>query len=182
MLAAAGAIAGTATVALPFSYDVSPAAALMSPELWSLAAPFFLAWPVAAASIRVTRNGVLHRSQRKLAFLTGAAAFVAASISVFKLLSDRRPETAIDVITVATPPLALALAMLAGRHIARAAFGPVLVLQLAYIGNAWFCLLLFLDDWQFGAFCAVATTAIYVAHIVTVNRVVAAEITVPAES
>lgn len=182
VLTAAGAIAGTATVVLPFTHDVSPAGAAASKELWQVGIPFFLAWPTTVASLHWIHNGMPRRTERMIAYAAGAAAFAASLSFLIQWLLDTLPSETREQFAVAMPFVVGLSAVPATRATAGRAFGPVLAMQLGYVANALFCLTSFVGEWQVGAFCAVATIAIYVMQIAMVMRMAVAEITVTVES
>ena len=45
----------------------------------------------------------------------------------------------------------------------------LMALEVAYLGNCLLCLVLFLREWQRGAYCALVTAVVYLLHVILVS-------------
>ena len=171
ILAVVGAAAGTAAAVLPFTWGVSPLEASTWPDLWWAGVPFFLAWPTAAASLRWIQNGMRRRSERMLAYLAGATGLGITLFFLIMSLAESLPSQSQEWISLSIPFIVIAAASHAIKRVGLG-FGPVLTLQLGYIANALYCLVSSAGEWQTGAFCGAATTAIYITQTALIARTV----------
>ena len=174
LLTVAGA-AGIAAIFLPFTWDVSPLLAMRDETMWMLAMPFLLPVAVAAASTRWIVSGSLSNPEAAIAYVaSGSAAGITLAFIGRLLFDDGAPVRIADWLAVS---MAIVILTLGGcllvttwRTLKRPDFRPLLALQVAYLGNAAFCLTEFFDfpGWQAGAYVALGTVIAYLLQIILV--------------
>lgn len=175
LLTIAGA-AGIAGIFLPFTWDVSPLMAVREELLWMLATPFFLPVAIVAASARWIVSGSLSKPEAAIAYIASgsAAGITLAFIGRFLFEEGGGPVRNADWLAVS-----MAIAMLIfgacllitiWRTLKRPDFRPLLALQVAYFGNAAFCLIEFFDTpgWQAGAHVTLVSVIAYLLQIILV--------------
>ena len=170
------AAAGIAAICLPFTWDISPWMAMHEEILWMLALPFFLPIAIAAASTRWLISGALSKPEAALAYLASGSAAGTTVVFIGRFLSDENDAQVrlADWVAVSSSVLVLVLGACLLVHVWRTMnrpdFRPIMALQLAYLGNAAFCLIEFADDpgWQAGAYVALGTGIAYLLQIILV--------------
>jgi hypothetical protein len=168
--------AGIAAVYLPFTWDVSPMMAMREEMLWMLAWPFFLPIAIAAASARWLISRSLSKPEAAIAYIASgsAAGIMLAFIGRFLFEDNGGPVRSADWLAVSMTIVILVLGtcllITTWRTLKRPDFRPLLALQVAYVGNAAFCLIEFLDfpGWQAGAYVVLVTVIAYLLQIILV--------------
>ena len=165
---------GIAAIFLPFTYGVSPVDAALQKELSLFrllaAIPFFVGIIVSGASIRWIISGAFSRAEKAIAYLVSVST-AAMPLTFLGLLVGEQgwPPDSRDWLTSAIPLVALLLGVYPLirnlKNQRTVEFSPVMALQLAYIANCLFCLDVFRDDWEVGAYCAIATAVVYLIQI-----------------
>ncbi|MHC4639135.1 MAG: hypothetical protein ACYTBV_16790 [Planctomycetota bacterium] len=174
-------VAGTAGIAalfLPFTFETSPAAAVL--ELYPigglfwdsflLAIPFFLSVLVSAASVRWIISGLLSRPERVIAYVVSTTiAFVPLYIIIFWII-DPSPSEVQHWLALVMPLLTLLFGVYAVvknlRNKGPKEVSAVMAMQIVYLSNALLCLILFFGDWQIGAYFVVVTSIVYLLQII----------------
>jgi hypothetical protein len=170
------AAAGIAAIFLPFTWEVSPMMAVREELLWMLAIPFFLPIAVAAASIRWIASGSLSKPEAAMAYVASgsAAGITLAFIGRFLVEEDAGPVRNADWLALSAAIVILTLGtcllITIWRTLKRPDFRPLMALQVAYLGNAAFCLIEFFDSpgWQAGAYVTLGTVIAYLLQIILV--------------
>jgi len=179
------AVAAVVVIWLPFAYGVSPGEAIGALELRYLAAPFLLAFPIAAGHAwRLSRPGVPPGAAWIGRVLSGAAV---ASTALFYARSFRRgdwPDPADPRDWIA---LALPLAFLAAWAVLVVRWSPdgrrpreasqpsdhdhaIVLMELAWLANAVPSLFAFYGELDAGGYVTLAVAALFAAHAVAVVR------------
>jgi hypothetical protein len=167
------ALVGIVTPFLPFTYDVSPLAAVAavayphSDDFWLclLGSPFFLAILVSIASIRLMVFGKSSRSELAVAYCVSIIMACATLFFTIRNISESWPSTLHDWFSLALPWAAIALgsALIVRSWLLRVPSGLIAVttMQSAYVANALLCLFGFWPDWQIGAIVTLLTVSVY---------------------
>ena len=180
-------IAGITALFLPFVWDVSPVRFVFSflaslasdysdKELWPLlllAIPFFHSVFVSAAFVKWMISGLLSRTERTIAYLMSFIMALGILILItlgFWFQLSNPPSCVRDWLTWVIPLLLL----LFGVYIVIKNLknkGPkeasaVMAMQIVYLSNALLCLILWINNWQIGAYFVVVTAGIYLTQIV----------------
>ena len=165
--------AGIAAIFLPFTYGVSPVDAALQKELSLfrlLAIPFFVGIIVSGASIRWIISGAFSRAEKAIAYLVSVAT-AAMPLTFLGLLVGEQgwPPDSRDWLTSAIPLVALLLGVYPLirnlKNQTTVEYSPVMAMQLAYLANCLFCLDVFRDDWEVGAYLAIVTALAYLIQI-----------------
>lgn len=175
LLTVAGA-AGIAAIYLPFTWDVSPLAAMHEESLWMLALPFFLPIATAAASARWLISGALSSPEAAIAYVASGSAAGMTLIFIGRFLVEGGNEGPgyADWVAVALSVVVLVLGacllVRLWRTMKLPDYRPLMALQIAYLANAAFCLIVFLEfpGWQAGAYVAFVTVVAYLLQIILV--------------
>ena len=182
LLIAAG-TAGIATLFLPFIFDTSPVGMVLELFLisdainwaWSLYAllafPLFLPVLVSAASVRLMISGLFSRSERAVAYVASSMmAFSTLSFIILLFIVSGLPSFVHEWLASTIPVLTLVLGVFVViknlRNKRSKEVSAVMAMQVAYLSNALFCLILFFGGWQIGAYCVVVTSIIYLLQVV----------------
>jgi len=167
--------AGLPAIFLPFTFDVSPFAALPSPA-FPLAVPLTLSVAIAAISAAWIAAGSLGPRARlasRVAGLAGAAGFawlyVRPHLGGMFALNMRESPAVMWV-----PPLVvLAVGLLLSAWLARQPrardAAAIVLLQGVYVAGAAQCLVGFWDDYDAGAYFVAAAAAAYLAQVIGVT-------------
>ena len=166
-------ISGIVALFLPFTYDVSPMMGVIDEGFWPLSFPFFLSIAVSAASVRWITSGSFSKLESATAYIVSSATagITLAWITDAFSAAGSEPSSIGMWLIVITPTVVLLLGTyLLVRELRRKGlqgFCPVLALQIAYLGNAVFCLLAFANDlgWQAGAYLSLVTAVAYLIQI-----------------
>ena len=180
-LAAAG-VVGVATIFLPFTYDTSPwdvtAYAVFLDKfelnLFLLGGPFLLAVPISAASLTLPFSGSFPRAVWVAAY---TLALVAAGATLYLVawffFEDGPPSNIQEWIALISPLPVLGVG--AGIVIKNARRGlshgqnAVAAMQAVYVAGVLLPLILFLTEWQAGAYATSVTIVLYIAHMAFVR-------------
>lgn len=175
--------AGIAAVFLPFTYGVSPLAAIAgysnddfflsdSIFLW-MALPFLLSFPVTALWTWRLVAGRTSRTGAAIAWCAAALALLASAALLAPLLVQAAAGTVGDfgmVIGTAVLMVAAVFLMRSSRR-TNPAMAALLAMQLAYLPNACFVLVVFHGSqdgwggWDAGAYVTLAAVLVYLVHI-----------------
>jgi len=172
------ALAGVPAIWLPFAYGTSPASALFEGgffKLWPLAWPFLLAVPIAAALFRWVASQRLSSVERWSGRLLAAASYcVTCWFYVRTILDNNWPSAASEwfgfsvLIVILTGGAALAVrALRSGR--APDGLDAVVMMEVAYLANAVWCLLSFSDELEIGACAVLLTSVVYGIQLLAVQ-------------
>lgn len=165
-------VLGVVALFLPFSWSTTPLEALPSGSLWRFALPAFLAPFIFLASIRWLTAGGLSRPERIACDLLAVAALAALLLTYLAVRGV--PPRLTEWIGLLGPLLVLgfgAWEYLRNPKVGRGTpFGPILMLQGAYIANAILVLAGFFPDWEIGAYCVLVTTMAYAVQIDLVRK------------
>ena len=178
------AISGTAGIAslfLPFTSGVSPAWVIRiffpikfdSWFIFSLAAPFFLAFLISAAFLRWMISGFLSRPERIVAYvlstMMACGTLLYIILGFIEFISDLRPDVQIWFVLF-IPLLTLSFGVFTViknlRNNGTREVNALITMQTAYLSNALLCLIMFFEGWQSGAYCVAVTSALYLIQIV----------------
>jgi hypothetical protein len=178
------AVAAVAAIWLPFAFGVSPASALDDRELWYVAAPFLLAFAIAAGHAwGLWRPGVPAGAAWIARACSAATVAITALLYVQTLRRGEWPDPAEprDWIGLA------ALAVLAGWTVLMVRWRPggrgpgglskgsdldraLVLMELAWLANAVLCVVGFYGDFGIGGYVTTAVAVLFVAHAFTVVR------------
>jgi hypothetical protein len=146
--------------------------------LLALATPFLLVILVSVSFVRWMIFGLLSRPERAIAYVVSSMMAFATLYVIIRMLLEILSESSANVdfwlikaIALFTIPL---LTLLFGvyvviknlRNKGSKEVSAVIAMQIAYLGNALFCLMFFVGDWQVGAYIVVVTSIVYVLQIV----------------
>jgi hypothetical protein len=185
------ALAGVPAIWLPFAYHTSPASALFEHgffNLWPLAWPSLLAVPIAAALFKWVASGRLSSVERWSGRLLAAASCcVTGWFYVRTILEGDWPSGASEwfgfsvLIVILTGGAALAVRALRSG-LAPDGLDAVVMMEVAYLANAVWCLLSFGDDLEIGGYAVLLTSVVYGVQLLAVqlSRPTGAEAAEPA--
>lgn len=170
-------VAGVAALFLPFTFGVSPVAAVLSQE-WEvqrLALPLFLAPFASAGALRWISSGSFSRFERVTAYVLGSTlAFLTLSLSLLALLFEP-PTTVHDWIILAAPLVALCVGICLlirnSRRKRGAELNPVVAIQIPYLAHSALLLIAFFGEWQVGAYCVLAAAMAFLFQIILTSWV-----------
>ena len=183
------AVPAVAVIWLPFAYGVSPGETIGDLELRYLAAPFLLAFPIAAGHAwRLWRPGVPPGAAWIGRVLSGAAVAVTALLYATALRRGKWPDPAEPRDWIA---FALPLAFLAAWAVLMVRWSPdgrrptgasrpsdhdhaIVLMELAWLANAILCLVALYGDLDFGGYVTLAVAVLFAAHAFAVVRGVGA--------
>jgi len=165
--------AGMAALFLPFTWDVSPAEAVVS-ELFQLAIPFFFSVLVCAAYVRWMISGLLSRPERAITYVVSSLVALRVLFWIILGLKDEGwPSDVQGWLLVAIPLLMLLFGVYVVvknlRNKGPKEVSAVMAMQIVYLSNALFCLIVFFGGWQIGAYFVVVTSGVYLIQIVLVS-------------
>ena len=185
-----GAGLGIVAIILPFTYGVSPGAAVLCgvsewrdffDEIFggpfALGFPFLLTLPVAGVYLRWFSTGALSR-QASIAAYVVAGAMAALTLSLYLGLDDT-PDNVHDWLVWIGPLGTLGLGMWllvrnARTHLPQA-LNAAITMQVVYVVNGLLALIGFFGDWDIGAYFALATVVVYVIQLSLASRQLKAE-------
>jgi hypothetical protein len=172
ILAVIASVAGTIALFLPFTFHVSPLAALSGSAgvtgAWRLALPFFLVLPMGI--LLLARSGRTSPASRAIAY--GAALGAAAVMLSMYVTGGSRPDSLTEALAMGVPLAMLALGVWVWRRAARMAAGAeaLAALQVVYVANLLLCLIGFWGDWQVGAYFSLVAAAAAGSGLILVAR------------
>lgn len=181
---------GIVAIILPFTYGVSPGAAVLyGASEWldffdeifggpfALGFPFLLTLPIAGVYLCRLSTGVLSR-QASIAAYVVAGAMGALTLSLY-LGIDHTPDSIHEWLVWIGPLGTLGLGMWLIVRNARArlprALNAAIAMQVVYVMNGVFALIGFFEDWDTGAYFALATVFVYVIQLSLASRQLIAE-------
>ena len=177
-------LVGVVAIFFPIFKDMSPLDAVRGFEgelLISAGLPYFLALPITAALVRLSRSGALSSTETVLAFVMSAGAILFYLPTYNYLLtmglipgSSWAEVTALGYLKSIFPALIYGLTLIAGISyfvvgLGKGSFGeyaPVVAMQIAYIVHSVGFPFLF-DKWHAGTYLTLLAAVAYVVQIVS---------------
>jgi uncharacterized membrane protein (UPF0136 family) len=169
LLTAIGA-AGIPAIILPFTFEMSPLAAVRESDfsLWRLAWPFFLPVLILPAVVR----WLFLKKHSQIEIIAGyivGTAILGITFSAYLLVYEW-PWNTRSQIAFLSPIIILAFGIFIvlrnRKKLIPGPAGAIVVMQVAYIANCLLCLITSIDGWQMAAYLSLATSVAYLAQII----------------
>lgn len=164
-------LTGISAIFLPFTWGVSPMGAVCwgFDGIWKLGVPFFLAILILGASLHWIISGTLSKLEKWIAYIISiSVACLTLSLFITSPPSDFN-EWLMLLATIITLAIGVFLVIISFKIEKLKQFSPIMAMQTAYLGNCVLCLLVYRDDLEIGAYCALITAVLYATHMIIIS-------------